>query len=112
LRRSFLLLVCVWAGLFPFYAIWLRQDQVIAPWDMSLHARAAFDLWHDLMGGPVSALYRQSTYYPPLFHMVAAPLAVFGGQPDSFAVANWLFLYLTMWAVRLIGPRLWAYPAG
>ncbi len=79
---------------------------------MSLHARAAFDLWHDLMGGHVSAIYRQSTYYPPLFHMVAAPLAVFGGQPDSFAVANWLFLFLTMWAVWLIGRRLWGDPAG
>lgn len=79
---------------------------------MSIHARIAFDTWHDLTRGHFLAIYRQSTYYPPLFHVAAAPIAVFGGHPDSFAVANWLFLLSTMWAAWLIGRQLFGEYAG
>ncbi|MEN6626244.1 MAG: glycosyltransferase family 39 protein [Candidatus Sumerlaeia bacterium] len=106
-KRPVALLAAVWAGLLPFYAAWLALDRVVAPWDMAVHTGLAHEFWDNLLKLHVLGFYRLSMYYPPLFHVVAAPLTVFGGNPDVYCAANWVFLLLTMAAVWLIGVELW-----
>jgi len=111
-RKSFLLLAGFWLTLLPLYGLWLWRDQVTAPWDMSGHARLAFDLWRSLCHGRFGRIYTLSPYYPPLFHLLAAPLTMISSHPDVYCAANWLALFGLIWAVWLTGRRLVGPAAG
>lgn len=110
--KSFLILAGCWALFLPLYGAWLWLDQVTAPWDMSIHARCAFRYWEELKGGGLLQFYRLSNYYPPLFHILAAPLTPFSSHPDVYCIANWLALLATMWATWRLGRELAGDEAG
>lgn len=107
-----LVLVLFWATLLPLYGIWLAQDQVVSPWDMAGHAEMSYDLWHQLTHGRLFEVYRLSSYYPPLFHLVAAPLTLLSSNPDIYCVANWIMLLVTMVFTMKVGARLSGVDAG
>lgn len=111
-RKTFALLLGFWLALLPLYALWLWRDQACAPWDMSTHAKLSLQIAQSLLKGKIFSCYSLSNYYPPLFHLGAAPLAIFSTHPDVFCAANWLWLLVAMWITWLIGRRLVGNQAG
>lgn len=104
--KSFLFLLAYWAALVPLFAVWLGRDQAPYPWDMSLHARAALEAWQALTHARPGDLYRLSSYYPPLFHWLAAPFSLISTHPDAYCAANLLVLLAAMVGVWLAGRAL------
>lgn len=111
-RKSFCAILGLWLVLLPLYGLWLWRDQVSAPWDMSGHAKDALDVWADLVHGHLGHIYRISNYYPPLFHILAAPCSLISTHPDVYCLANWLVLLALMLAVWLTGRELSGDAAG
>jgi len=108
----FLLLALAWLALLPLFVVWLRIDQLFAPWDHAGHASLVMRLHDGILAGNPWCFYELSKFYPPLFHLLAVPASFVSTHPDAFCFGNWLALLALLWSTFLLGRTLVGPSAG
>jgi 4-amino-4-deoxy-L-arabinose transferase-like glycosyltransferase len=101
-----------WLALLPLFVVWLRIDQLFAPWDHAAHASMVMRLHDGIVAGNPWRFYELSKFYPPLFHLLAVPASFFSTHPDAFCFGNWLALLALLWSTFLLGRSLVGPSAG
>lgn len=86
--------------------IWLSQDSLPPAWDQARHMLLSLKYYRLLtdthLFTSLKDFFFVSHYYPPLFHVSAAPLIfLFGFSEHNLGMVN--FLYLILFATSLYG---------
>ncbi|MBN1593082.1 MAG: hypothetical protein JW941_07555 [Candidatus Coatesbacteria bacterium] len=96
--------------------VWLSLDNSPPVWDPAFHitdAIVASESIASMEFGRLLSLQGGSTFYPPLWHIVAGIfILIFGRTADAAMVSNLIFLPPLVFGVYYIGRRLFNRRAG